>query len=205
MSTLVETLEAVAGPSRPEVRLREGTPADAPGIVSLIEANLEAGHLLPRTAENVAQHAARFVVLEHQGAVVGCCELAPLSRAVAEVRSLVVDEAWRGQGLGTRLLEELRERALASGFTVLCAFTHDPHRFVQLGFSIVPHVWFPEKVARDCIGCVRFRGCGQHAMALALTAAGVLPRMRRLREPATAADAGATQASLPPVRLRVIA
>jgi N-acetylglutamate synthase-like GNAT family acetyltransferase len=187
------------------VSLREGEPADAPGIVRLVEANLEAGHLLPRSVENVSQHASRFFVLDHEGEVVGCCELAPLSRAVAEVRSLVVDAAWRGKGLGTSLLEELRARARRGGFTVLSAFTHDPHRFIQLGFSIVPHVWFPEKVSLDCTGCARFRTCGQQAMALALTPAGALPTVRPLREPVTAASPAVKQAALPPVRLRVIA
>jgi N-acetylglutamate synthase-like GNAT family acetyltransferase len=146
------------------------------------------------------------LVLDRDATPVVGAALAPLSRAVAEVRSLVVDEAWRGRGLGTRLVEELGARARRAGFTVLSAFTHDPHHFVRLGFSIVPHVWFPEKVAIDCTGCARFRVCGQHAMALSLTGASLLPTLRRLREPLTAhATPGDTVAALRPVRLRVIA
>jgi amino-acid N-acetyltransferase len=171
----------------------------------LIEANLAAGHLLPRSLADLVERAARFLVLEHDGAIVGFAELAPLSRAVAEVRSLVVDAAWRGRGLATRLIEELGERARDGGFSVLCAFAHDPHHFVRLGFSIVPHVWFPEKVALDCTGCAKFRSCGQHAMALPLTAAGALPTLHRMREPLTAGAAALKRASLPPVRLKVIA
>jgi amino-acid N-acetyltransferase len=190
------------------VVLRDGRTPDAAAILGLIDANLSAGHLLPRSAADVAAHAHRFVVLDEGGRVIGCAELAPLSRAVAEVRSLVVDAGWRGRGLGSRLIDELGARARAAGFTVLCAFTHDPHQFVRLGFSIVPHVWFPEKVALDCTGCAKFRRCGQHAIALSLAGDSVLPTLGRLREPITPAAArgtAAVAASIPPVRLRVIA
>lgn len=186
--------------------MRTGMPADAPDILSLIEANLASGHLLPRTLDDVQRNAARFVLLEHEGAIVGCGELAPLSRAVAEVRSLVIDEAWRGNRLGAQLIEEIGRRARAADFSVLCAFAHDPHHFVRLGFSIVPHVWFPEKVALDCASCAKFRSCGQYGLALGLTDAGTIPTLRRLREPiAGISTADVRSAALRPVRLRVIA
>ena len=148
--------------------LRRATVADAPAILRLIDANLAAGHLLPRTPEDVRRHAPRFLVTTIADRVVGCAELAPLSRAVAEVRSLVVDESCRGRGFGTRIVEELRRWAIQEGFSTLCAFTHQPSHFVRLGFSIVPHQWLPEKIATDCVGCVRFRQCAQYAMALPL-------------------------------------
>jgi hypothetical protein len=37
-----------------------------------------------------------------------------------------------------------------------------------MGFSIVPHTWVPEKIARDCTTCSQFRRCGQHALVLPL-------------------------------------
>lgn len=202
----VQTLAPLAPAGQVPV-LREGRPADAPAILRLIEQNMAAGHLLPRTLGDLGRHASRFLVLEHDGAIVGCAELAPLSRAVAEVRSLVVDEAWRQRGLGSRLIEDLGRRARVAEFSVLCAFAHDPHPFVRLGFSIVPHVWFPEKIALDCTGCSKFRTCGQYALALPLTAASLLPSMRRLREPITPASSSRDTAAttLPRVKLRVIA
>jgi amino-acid N-acetyltransferase len=106
---------------------------------------------------------------------VGCAELAPLSIAVAEVRSLVVDRRWRGLGLGSRLIGMLQRQARVAGFSTICAFTHEPGHFVRLGFSIVPHVWFPEKIAVDCTSCRKFRACGQRAMALALDGAVLQP------------------------------
>jgi amino-acid N-acetyltransferase len=162
-----------AGPG--EAVIRRGVPADAPAILALIDADLKAGHLLPRTADDITRHAARFVVVTVDGAVVGCAELAPLSRAVAEVRSLVVDASCRGRGLGSRIIEELSRWAVQEGFSTLCAFTHSAGPFIRLGFSIVPHPWLPEKIAIDCVGCPKFRQCGQYAMALPLRGRSLRP------------------------------
>jgi len=150
------------------VVLRSAGPADVPVVHRLIAVNLEAGHLLPRTVEDVARHAERFVVAHADGEVVGCAELAPLSGQVAEVRSLVVDEALRGRQIGGALVGRIAVDAAAQGFAVLCAFTHEPSHFVRLGFTIVPHIWVPEKIAHDCTACPLFRKCGQHAVLLPL-------------------------------------
>ena len=152
----------------PVVTLRAGTVADAAAIHALIEAHLVEGHLLPRSPGELTIHAPRFVVAVSDGAVVACAELAPLSAEVAEVRSLVVDRSVRNSGVGRQLLNELRRLATIEGFARLCAFTHDASYFARKGFSIVPHAWVPEKIARDCVSCALFRNCGQHAMMLSL-------------------------------------
>jgi amino-acid N-acetyltransferase len=93
-----------------------------------------------------------------------------LSHDLAEIRSLVVADGWRGTGVSTQIVDELKRRARAGGYTRLCAFTHRPAAFVGRGFSIVPHVWLPEKIATDCHACAWFRQCGQYAMLLTLDA-----------------------------------
>jgi amino-acid N-acetyltransferase len=148
---------------------RPGTVADAEAIHALIAAHLEEGRLLPRTLGEIAAHAHRFVVAVDGERIIACADLAPLSRTVAEVRSLVVSEPARSLGAGRRLVDALVTRASASGFDKLCAFTHAARYFVQLGFSIVPHVWLPEKIDTDCRTCAQFRHCGQYAMMLTLT------------------------------------
>jgi amino-acid N-acetyltransferase len=159
----------------PSLELRSATSEDAQAIYALIEKHAEEGHLLPRSLEELSVHAARFVVAVRPGSigagrgrVVACAELAPLSGSVAEVRSLVVDHSARKAGVGGRLLDQLRRQARREGFDKLCAFTHDAGYFVRQGFSIVPHVWVPEKIARDCHQCALFRRCGQHAVVLSL-------------------------------------
>ena len=150
------------------VTFRQAGALDAPTIHHLIVENLEAGHLLPRSLEDVTINAPRFLVAQSDGRVVGCAELAPLSAGVAEVRSLVVDQHARGRHIGPQLVEQLASTGAAKGFSTLCAFTHEPSHFVRLGFTIVPHMWVPEKIERDCRSCAQFRKCGQYAVTLPL-------------------------------------
>lgn len=148
----------------PAIALRSATAADAEAIHTLITEHLAEGHLLPRRREEIAVRAARFVVAMQGDRMVACGELAPLSRTVAEVRSLVVSAGARSTGVGRRIVDELQQRATRAGFEKVCAFTHSPAYFVHMGFSIVPHEWLPEKITTDCSSCAQFRQCGQYAV-----------------------------------------
>jgi amino-acid N-acetyltransferase len=150
------------------ITLRSATAADATRIHALITAHMVEGHLLPRTLAEVSVHVDRFVVAVRGRKIVGCAELAPLSPQVSEVRSLAVDASVRKSGVGAMLVEELRTRARRENFDKLCAFTHAPGYFMPMGFSIVPHLWIPEKVFADCVKCPQFRSCGQYAMVTPL-------------------------------------
>ena len=152
------------------ITLRTADASQASKLHALISANLEEGRLLPRELGDLTLHAARFVVAMRGRTIVGCADLVPLSPHVAEVRSLAVDAKTRGSGVGGMLVEELRQRARREGFEKLCAFTHRPGYFSQMGFSIVPHLWLPEKIFADCVKCPLFRQCGQYAMLLPLDA-----------------------------------
>jgi amino-acid N-acetyltransferase len=154
--------------ARGRINLRSAKTSEARSLHALIAANLEEGHLLPRTLGELTVHASRFVIATRGRRIVGCAELAALSTQVAEVRSLAVDASERGKGVGIAIVDELRRRARAEGFDKLCAFTHAPGYFIQMGFSIVPHSWLLEKLMTDCVKCPLFRACGQYAMVVPL-------------------------------------
>jgi amino-acid N-acetyltransferase len=153
------------------IMLRSAEVREARKLHALIQANLEEGHLLPRTLGELEAHATRFVVAVKGRTIVGCAELAALSPTVAEVRSLAVDPSARGGHLGTAIVDELRRRARREGFERLCAFTHAPGYFTNMGFSIVPHTWLLEKIFTDCVKCPQFRTCGQYALVVPLDTA----------------------------------
>jgi amino-acid N-acetyltransferase len=153
------------------ITLRTADASEAKRLHALIQANLEEGHLLPRTLNELTTHASRFVVAVRGRKIVGCAELAALSAHVAEVRSLAVDVSARGARVGVMIVDELRRRARREGFEKVCAFTHAPGYFIHMGFSIVPHLWVPEKIFTDCVKCPQFRQCGQYAMVVPIDSA----------------------------------
>jgi N-acetylglutamate synthase-like GNAT family acetyltransferase len=169
---LVPPAPRVAQIEPDRIRIRNARTAEAASIHTLIEEYLEEGHLLSRELDEIAVRADHFVVAVQPAPldlVLACAELAPLSSEVAEVRSLVVDRAARGFDLGRLIVEDLLKRARIAGFYKLCAFTHSPAYFAQMGFSIVPHVWLPEKIVTDCQGCRHFRRCRQYALMRTLS------------------------------------
>lgn len=151
-----------------DLTIRPGRVEDAEAIHALVSSHLDEGHLLPRNLSELRLHAGRFIVCDVAGQISACAELAPLSPKVAEVRSLVVSRDFRGAGLAHRLVDQLRASARTMGFSTLTAFAHDARFFVRQGFSIVPHVWIPEKILTDCVDCPLFRKCEQFAVVLPL-------------------------------------
>lgn len=149
--------------------LRTAVRSDARRVLDLIQQNQQTGHLLPRQLSELIARVERFVIaVDGRGSIIGCAELAPLSSSLAEIRSLVVSERRRGEGVGRRIVDELRLRAKAAGYDDLCVFAHQPAYFAHMGFSIVPHTWLPEKISADCRTCPLFRRCDQFAMVMDL-------------------------------------
>ena len=165
---VIPAIELGAADSIEVPLIREATASDALAIHTFVSAHVKEGHLLPRTLDEVRAHAHRFLVATCDDRVVACGELAPLSRELAEIRSLAVSADVRDIGLGGDILNRLAQRATTSGFERLCAFTHEPSFFVRRGFSIVPHVWLSEKIVTDCHACAHFRNCGQYAVLRSL-------------------------------------
>ena len=86
---------------RARIMLRTGDPEDARRLHALITAAEDEGHLLPRSLEEVTQHAARFVVAVRNRKIVGCAELARSarrSRRCARLSSILRPEAWASAG-----------------------------------------------------------------------------------------------------------
>ena len=71
--------------TRGRIAVRTAEVSQAPQLYALVSANLEEGHLLPRTLSELVVHAERFVIAVRGRTIVGCAELARLSPHVAEV------------------------------------------------------------------------------------------------------------------------
>jgi amino-acid N-acetyltransferase len=116
------------------VTTRRATPADATGIVALIEHHVGDGTLLPRGEAFVAAHAADFIVAERDGRIVGCVHLDEYAPSLAEIRSLAVAESERGTGVGTLLVTALERLARGRDYTTLFAVSNRDDFFRRRGY-----------------------------------------------------------------------
>ncbi len=76
----------------------------------------------PRTAEDVSSMtmpSGAFVLAVSDGAPVACGGVQRLADGVGEIKRMWVDEAWRGAGLGSRMLRRLEDQTRALGYAVV--------------------------------------------------------------------------------------
>jgi amino-acid N-acetyltransferase len=124
----------------PLARLRQAKPDDVGAVLALI-APLEAdGTLVKRERERLEMEIDRFSLLDHDGVVVGCAALYPLTRvrgepAAAELACLAVMPAYRRAGYGDQLRRHLEARAKTMKIKRLCVLTtRTAHWFLERGF-----------------------------------------------------------------------
>jgi amino-acid N-acetyltransferase len=111
---------------------RRARPGDEPALAQLIVA----GELPPLFIEEFVRG---FVVVEHDGEIVGCAGLEVYGDACGVIRSVVVDERVRGMRIGEKMAALLTEDARAAGIGDLYLFTMHAHPFWQrLGYVDVP-------------------------------------------------------------------
>lgn len=115
--------------------LRQAGIEDVGGILSLIEPLEAEGVLVRRQRERLEMEIDRFLVLEHDGVLIGCAALYPFDD-VGEIACLVVHPEFRNSGVGDRLLARLEERAKSLGLKrVFVLTTRTAHWFIEHGFE----------------------------------------------------------------------
>lgn len=152
--------------------LRKATLADIARLQQLIQSFVARGVMLPRNELELAEHIRDFTVaLDVDGTLLGAGALQIYTPTMAEVRSLAVNTATQGRGVGKRVIDSLICDAEDLGLESIFAFTYVTGFFEKVGFREVPRSELPLKVWKDCLRCPKFQSCDEIAV------------IRRLREP----------------------
>ncbi len=129
----------------PVEKLREATIEDIGGVIALLEPLEADGTLVKRNRELIEAEIPNFLVLEHDGVILGCAALHPYPDAKsAEFACLAVAAERRDAGYGERLLAACEERARARRIRKLFALTtRTAHWFLDQGFVEAPVTVLP--------------------------------------------------------------
>ncbi len=116
--------------------LRPARIEDVQGMLALIEPLEADGTLVKRSRELLEAEIGNFLVVEHDGVIVGCAALYPFKEEKsAEFACLAVAEGYRDAGYGEDLLKACEERAKSLRIRRLFALTtHAAHWFLEQGF-----------------------------------------------------------------------
>jgi amino-acid N-acetyltransferase len=117
-------------------KLRPARIEDVQGMLALIEPLEAEGTLVKRSRELLEAEIENFLVVEHDGVIVGCAALYPFKEEKsAEFACLAVAEGYRDAGYGEDLLKACEERAKSLRVRRLFALTtHAAHWFLEQGF-----------------------------------------------------------------------
>jgi amino-acid N-acetyltransferase len=128
-------------------KLRPAKIEDVRGMLALIEPLEADGTLVKRSRELLEAEIGNFLVVEHDGVIVGCAALYPYpEQKSAEFACLAVADGYRDEGYGERLLKSCEERARGLRLRRLFALTtHAAHWFLEQGFRAADVKALPEQ------------------------------------------------------------
>ncbi len=150
------------------VVIRPALPEDVPSMATLINYYADQNLMLHRSPEAILSQVKHFLVVSADDQLAGCGSLAFLTPHMVEIRSLAVSEHFAGQGIGSKIVTALVERARAIGATQVVALTLRPDFFRRLGFRIVDRWALSPKVWSECVYCPKFHHCDEIAVAMDL-------------------------------------
>jgi N-acetylglutamate synthase-like GNAT family acetyltransferase len=150
----------------PRVTFRPAVAADVAALTRLIADHVGAGQLLPRSAGDIRDTLATWIVAEVDGTLAGCGSLRQMCRSRMEVRSLAVRSSYRGHGIGAAIVRQLVARAWNAEAECVYVLTRAVSFFARLGFHVTDLAHIPEKLAHDCVPCPLRAHCNETAMWL---------------------------------------
>lgn len=148
--------------------IRPAAITDVLQIHDLLDTYANMGNVLPRPFSELYRHLRDFFVIELEGKIVACGALEIFTENLGEVRSLVVAEDHKNQGLGRRLVARIVDEARQIGLRRVMALTYVPQFFHNMGFRTVAKETLPEKVWGICVKCYKFNHCDETAVLLEL-------------------------------------
>jgi amino-acid N-acetyltransferase len=137
---------------------------DVKAIHQLISCYAEVDRMLFASMTYIYENLQIFQVAELDGRVVGCCAMKVLWEDLAEVKSLAVEEACFGKGIGKKLVLACMDRARHLGLKKVFTLTLEPAFFEKIGFSRADRQTMPMKVWSDCTQCSKQDHCDEIAL-----------------------------------------
>jgi amino-acid N-acetyltransferase len=118
------------------INVRPAITSDVLAIRDLVENYAGDGpRLLRKNTVTLYEDVQEFYVAVQDGKIVGCGALHVMWHDLGEIRTVAVDPAIKGQGIGSQILDVLTQRAKNLGLTKLFCLTFETTFFTRHGFQ----------------------------------------------------------------------
>lgn len=143
---------------------------DIPAMQAMVASEVKDGIILERNEDEVSTNIRSYVLAKDNETIIGYAALHIHSSRLAEIRSLIVSEGYRGQNVGKRIvlfaLDEAKKLGVGEEVLVL---TYLPDFFKKINFIEIAKETIPEhKIWTDCIKCIHFPVCNEISLVYKL-------------------------------------
>ena len=136
--------------------------SDISKMQTLVQPEVEQGIILDRSEDEIATNIRSYILAFYDNMLIGFCALHIHTSYLAEIRSLIVKEEFRGKSVGKNLILQALDEAKELGLQRVLSLTYEQSFFEKLGFMEIPKESLPEhKIWADCIKCKHFPVCNE--------------------------------------------
>ena len=165
-----------------EIVIQKARIRDVEEILELVNAFAAMNLMLPRGPQYLYENIRDFVIAcdsnvpvysdretrEVLQLIVACGSLHVLWEDIAEIRALAIHPDYQHLGLGSKLVEYMKEEAKQLGIRRLYTFTLTEDFFKTVGFRPQDRSELPPKVWGECSRCPKYFNCDEIGMVLDL-------------------------------------
>lgn len=121
--------------AKTDIRIRKAVADDLVELSDFIVPFVQSGELLPRTFDELEDLLETSFIARLDGRIVGCAALEIYNKKLCEIRSLAVDPAAQGLGIGKKLVEACVALAGREGIYEIMAISVAEDFFRSCGFD----------------------------------------------------------------------
>ena len=138
---------------------------DIKEMQELVVEEVKKGTILFRSSDEMATNIRSYVIAKKDDTIVGFGALHFHAYDLGELRSLIVSEKCRGEGIGKGMVKTMLEEGKSLNVKKFFTLTYEQSFFESIGFKEIPKESLPaHKIWADCIKCKHFPVCDEVAL-----------------------------------------
>ncbi len=147
------------------IEYKKASLKDIAEMQDLVFDEVKKGTILFRSSDEMATNIRSYIVVKKENVIVGFGALHFHAHDLGEIRSLIVSDTCRGEGIGKNMVKKMLDEGKKLGVEKIFALTYEQNFFESIGFREIPKESLPaHKIWADCIKCKRFPICDEIAL-----------------------------------------
>lgn len=147
------------------IEYKKASLKDIAEMQDLVFDEVKKGTILFRSSDEMATNIRSYIVVKKENVIVGFGALHFHAHDLGEIRSLIVSDTCRGEGIGKNMVKKMLDEGKKLGVEKIFALTYEQSFFESIGFREIPKESLPaHKIWADCIKCKRFPICDEIAL-----------------------------------------